>query len=237
MMTDGTTFYFAANGSESIGGYDIFMTRYDSEGGRFFKPENIGMPFNSEANDYMYVIDELSQIGYFATDRRQPEGKVCVYSFIPPTSRRTYNLDSYTDQQLRDLASISSIANTWGNGKERDEALARKNSIKTESAKKESKPQMSFVINDNTTYTSEKQFRDPDNIILYYELKSTEKRLNEIKVNLEKSRAYYAKANADDKKALSTEILEAEQQELQLSRNIMQLTKLIRNNENKIINH
>ena len=38
---------------------------------------------------------------------------------------------------------------------------------------------MSFVINDNTTYTSEKQFRDPDNIILYYELKAIEKRLNE----------------------------------------------------------
>ena len=27
MMTDGTTFYFAAKGKESIGGYDIFVTR------------------------------------------------------------------------------------------------------------------------------------------------------------------------------------------------------------------
>ena len=236
MMSDGITFHFAAKGSESIGGYDIFITRYDSEGGRFFKPENIGMPFNSEANDYMYVIDELSQIGYFVTDRRQPEGKVCVYTFIPPTSRRTYNLDSYTNQQLRDLASISSVANTWGNGNARKEALARINSIKTEPAVKESKPQMSFLVNDKTTYTSETQFRDADNITLYHELKSTEKRLNEIKGNLEKLRVYYSNANADDKNALSTEILEAEQQELQLSRNIIQLNKLIRNNENKIIN-
>ncbi len=236
MMADGITFYFAAKGSESIGGYDIFMTRYDSEGGKFFKPENIGMPFNSEANDYMYVIDELSQIGYFVTDRRQPEGKVCVYTFIPPTSRHTYNLDSYTNQQLHDLASISSIAKTWGNGNARKDALARINSIKTGSDKKDSKPKMSFMVNDNTTYTSETQFRDADNITLYHELKSTEKRLNEIKDNLEKLRAYYAKANADDKMALSTEILEAEQQELQLSRSIMQLNKLIRNNENKIIN-
>ena len=225
-----------AKGSESIGGYDIFITRYDSEGGRFFKPENIGMPFNSEANDYMYVIDELSQIGYFVTDRRQPEGKVCVYTFIPPTSRRTYNLDSYTNQQLRDLASISSVANTWGNGNARKEALARINSIKTEPAVKESKPQMSFLVNDKTTYTSETQFRDADNITLYHELKSTEKRLNEIKGNLEKLRVYYSNANADDKNALSTEILEEEQQELQLSKNIIQLNKLIRNNENKFIN-
>ena len=64
MMTDGTTFYFAAKGKESIGGYDIFVTRADTENGQFLKPENIGMPFNSEANDYMYVVDELSNIGY-----------------------------------------------------------------------------------------------------------------------------------------------------------------------------
>ena len=53
MMNDGITFYFAAQGEESIGGYDIFFTRYDSRSGSFLKPENIGMPFNSEANDYM----------------------------------------------------------------------------------------------------------------------------------------------------------------------------------------
>lgn len=95
---------------------------------------------------------------------------------------------------------------------------------------------MSFLVNDKTTYTSETQFRDADNITLYHELKSTEKRLNEIKGNLEKLRVYYSNANADDKNALSTEILEEEQQELQLSKNIIQLNKLIRNNENKFIN-
>ena len=236
MMTDGTTFYFAAKGSESIGGYDIFVTRYDSEDGKFLKPENIGMPFNSEANDYMYVIDELSQIGYFVTDRRQPQDKVCVYTFIPPTSRHTYNLDNYTHQQLRDFAAITSIANTWGDGVARKEALARMNEIQEEPVVKEQKPEMCFAINDKTTYTSEKQFRDPDDVILYRELESTKKRLADIKSMLEKNRAYYAKANAADKRALSTEILEAELLELELSKNIIQLTKLIRNNENKIIN-
>lgn len=83
MMPDGTTFYFAATGEESIGGYDIFVTRFDSESGSFLKAENIGMPFNSTANDYMYAIDEFNDIGWFATDRSQPEGKVCIYIFIP----------------------------------------------------------------------------------------------------------------------------------------------------------
>ena len=34
------------------------------------------MPFNSPYNDYMYVIDEYNNLGWFASDRFQPEGKV-----------------------------------------------------------------------------------------------------------------------------------------------------------------
>jgi hypothetical protein len=237
MMTDGITLYFAAKGEESIGGYDIFVTRYDAIGSRFLKPENIGMPFNSEANDYMYVIDEISQIGYFVTDRRQPQGKVCVYTFIPTTSRKPYNQDKYTSEQIRNFADISSIAKTWGNGKERKAALARVKDIQTSAIHLGTKPAINFIINDNITYTSETQFRDPDDIMLYKELKNTQKRLTDIREKLEKSRAYFSKANASEKDALSSEIIEAEQQELQLSAEIRQLTKLIRKNENKIINH
>lgn len=55
MMGDGTTFYFAAEGDpDGLGGYDIYMTTYDEEENRFLHPVNIGLPFNSEANDYLY---------------------------------------------------------------------------------------------------------------------------------------------------------------------------------------
>ena len=125
MLTDGVTFYFAGKGEESIGGYDIFMTRYDSRSGSFLKPENIGMPFNSEANDYMYAIDETNRIGYFVSDRRQPEGKVCIYIFIPSETRKTYDTSALTEEQLRSLADIASIADTWGDGTERRKAMER----------------------------------------------------------------------------------------------------------------
>ena len=95
---------------------------------------------------------------------------------------------------------------------------------------------MAFVINDQTTYTSESQFRDPESLSLYHELTDTQKRLAEVKALLAKSRAFYSKAKPDDKKVLRTEILDAEQQEELLSNNVRQLSKLIRNAENKIIN-
>ena len=125
MMTDGTTFYFAAKGEESIGGYDIFVTRYDSERGTFLKAENLGMPFASEANDLFYAIDEFNQLGYFVTDRRQPRGKVCIYTFIPQERRRTYQPEAYSDQQLRSLASIGRIADTWTDKQQLNEAIQR----------------------------------------------------------------------------------------------------------------
>ena len=131
LMPDGITLYFAQKGEKSIGGYDIFVTRYDSERGLFLRPENLGMPFASEANDYLYVIDEFNQLGYFVTDRRQPTGKVCIYTFIPTESRRTYDTEAYSDEELRSLALIGRIADTWGNGADRQEALARLETART----------------------------------------------------------------------------------------------------------
>ena len=237
MMTDGTTFYFAAKGKESIGGYDIFVTRADTENGQFLKPENIGMPFNSEANDYMYVIDELSNIGYFVTDRRQPAGKVCVYMFIPPTSRRIYNTDAYTDEQLRGFADISRIANTWGNGKDRKLALERLKTIGTSSSAQQSKSAINFIINDRITYTDISQFQDPESANLYREFLSTQKQLKEMEQLLEKSRNFYAKAKPEDKRVLRTEILDAEKQFARLTADVKTLEKRIRQAENLIINN
>ena len=236
MMTDGTTFYFAAKGKESIGGYDIFVTRADSENGQFLKPENIGMPFNSEANDYMYVIDELSNIGYFVTDRRQPEGKVCVYMFIPPTSRHIYNSDAYSDAQLHGFADISRIANTWGKGTERKQALERLKAINKANPTLQSKSAINFIVNDRITYTDISQFQAPDSPDLYRELQSTKKQLKETEQLLEKSRNFYAKAKPEDKRVLRTEILDAERQFVRLTNDVKTLEKRIRQSENNIIN-
>ena len=237
MMTDGTTFYFAAKGKESIGGYDIFVTRSDSENGQFLRPENIGMPFNSEANDYLYVIDELSNIGYFVTDRRQPAGKVCVYIFIPPTSRHIYNSDAYSDEQLRGFADISRIANTWGKGTERKQALERLKAISKTNPTQELKSAVNFIVNDRVTYTDISQFQAPDSPDLYRELQSTKKQLKDIEQLLEKSRNFYAKAKPEDKRVLRTEILDAERQFVRLTTDVKTLEKRIRQSENNIINN
>jgi hypothetical protein len=239
MMNDGITFYFAAQGEESIGGYDIFFTRYDSRSGSFLKPENIGMPFNSEANDYMYAADEQSGIGYFVSDRRQPEGKVCVYIFILPETRRSYNPSQYTEQQIRDFADITRIADTWGNGHERRAALDRLKAIGTTDAhpviETTSAQNTAIIINDRLTYTSVKDFRSPTAANHYRELLKARERLATIEADLQKTRDRYARADKDGRRLFRDIILQNEEQALLLHNSIHTLEKQIRNEENNNI--
>ena len=244
MLADGTTFYFAGKGEESIGGYDIFMTRYDARSNSFLKPENIGMPFNSEANDYLFAIDEYAHIGYFVSDRRQPEGKACLYIFIPKESRKTYDPIVYTEAEIRGFADISSIADTWGNGEERNAALARYYDISINSLKAantNSQPEdntiasQELIINDALTYSSTKDFRSREAAVLYKQLIETRQQLCSLNGQLEKSRSYYSTATGAEKQSLRREILRAETEVIQLNSQIQTLEKETRNAEIKII--
>ena len=226
MLNDGVTFYFAGKGEESIGGYDIFMTRYDSRSGSFLKPENIGMPFNSEANDYMYAIDEANRIGYFVSDRRQPEGKVCIYIFIPSETRKTYNAAKYTEEQIRSFADITSIADTWGNGAERKAALDR---IKSRYSAIDVPGQMVSTGDE----ASAVEYHSIEAKSLYQSLLKEQNSLDIVNSRLEQLRQKYHMANANERRQMKSEIQKLEEDAIKLYANVKRLDKATRNAEIK----
>ena len=226
MLNDGVTFYFAGKGEESIGGYDIFMTRYDSRSGSFLKPENIGMPFNSEANDYMYAIDEANRIGYFVSDRRQPEGKVCIYIFIPSETRKTYNAAKFTEEQIRSFADITSIADTWGNGAERKAALDR---IKSRYSAIDVPGQMVSTGDE----ASAVEYHSIEAKSLYQSLLKEQNSLDIVNSHLEQLRQKYHMANANERRQMKSEILKLEEDAIKLYANVKRLDKATRNAEIK----
>lgn len=233
MMPDGITFYFAATGKESIGGYDIFVTRYDSEEGSFLNAENIGMPFNSTANDYLYAIDEFNNLGWFATDRRQPKDKVCIYIFIPSENRKVYNKATMSEDEVNGYATINSIAKTWYNKKAKEEALARLKRIKNENGQTSDRKVINFVINDNVTYTSEKDFKLKDNVEKFRRWNNLVAKHETIEKTLAITRNYYASANQKDRDELKSSIINDENELNKLEIEIKQLEKEIRNSENQ----
>ena len=114
VLSDGVTIYYASTGLGSTGGYDLFVTRYNSGSETYFKPERLGMPFNSPYNDYMLVIDEYNDVGYFATDRFQPEEQVVIYTFIPNKEKMTIQTEDRN--YLVDRAKITSIKQSQKKG-------------------------------------------------------------------------------------------------------------------------
>jgi len=238
IMADGTTLYFAAKGDESIGGYDIFETVFNSETGTFLKPENIGMPFNSTANDYMYAIDETEGIGWFATDRNQPEGKVCIYTFVQPESRQVYSEEECGKEQMARLARIESIADTWGNGNAKNEALARLTRLRSgKSEQKNVEHGISFVINDNVTYSRPEDFRAAGNTDKFRQLQEMRTLAKTIADRTEAAREQYAAGNTAEKDRLKAMIMKNEKDGEALEMQIRQMEKDIRNAENRLLNH
>lgn len=161
VLTDGITMYYAAECEESIGGYDIFMTRYDADSQQFLAPENVGMPFNSPANDYLLVIDEYQQLGWFVTDRNQPVDTVCLYTFIPTETRRIYNEQELGAKKLAAMARISSIKDTWKDMNAVNSAKKRLADARKGTKNEAKNRDFTFVINDFRTYYTLSDFKDP----------------------------------------------------------------------------
>ena len=236
MMGDGTTFYFAADGGEEgLGGYDIYMTTYDEEEKRFLRPVNIGLPFNSEANDYLYVIDEYANLGWFASDRNQEEGKVCIYVFVPSEKRMTYSTEDYTPEEINSFARIDRIADTWDDEEQYSLAIRRLEEVRELQQLKESTNSISFVINDDITYYQLSEFKLPENLMRYQQLVALKNRQSALYQALDKTRESYAIAGKAARKAMTDDILSDEQQMLTLHNAIHELEKTIRNTENTFL--
>lgn len=210
MLADGTTLYYASKSEEGLGGYDIYMTRWDSDTQRFFKPENIGMPFNSAANDYLYLVDEFNQLGWFVTDRGQGGDTVCVYCFIPNETRRIYDTSTMGRDTLVALANINSIRDTWTDQERVKDALNRLEILRTKS-KKSAQSQFHFIVNDRITYTNLSQFRNEESRKLANKwLKLVDER-NKASEQLEELRKQYSVARPEKKAELAASILALEQ--------------------------
>ena len=233
MMGDGSTFYFAATGDEEgLGGYDIYMTTYDEDDKRFLRPVNIGMPFNSEANDYLYVIDEYANLGWFATDRNQEEGKVCIYVFVPSSTRTNYDAEEYTPEEIGSFARIDRIADTWYDKEKYDQAIQRLEEVSKAKPQQHNSNTINFVINDDITYHQLSDFKLAENVMRYQQLTTLRKRETNLSQALDKAREAYASATLGERKRMQDVILSAEQELLLLHRDAHNLEKTIRNEEN-----
>ena len=214
LMPDGSTLYFAARAFDGLGNYDLYVTRYDYEDNRYYKAESLGFPYNSYANDYMMVINEEKNLGWFASDRYQPADKVCIYIFIPNSSRHPYDYENEDKNKVITAAKLRPITGTWtkANAAERQQALQTLDNMK-KSSRKQRAYDFTLVINDQKTYHYYSDFRSAAARKQCELWQNKLAQLEDISKNLEKQRAtYHRNHNA----YVKSQVLQLEQQYEQL---------------------
>ena len=78
-VNGGLTLYFCSKGHNSLGGYDIYKTTYDTINKAFSDPENLGVGINSPFDDLMFIPDKTGKFAYFSTNRDNLNGTINVY--------------------------------------------------------------------------------------------------------------------------------------------------------------
>ena len=189
MMSDGVTLYFAAKGGEdSMGLYDIYYTVYDSDSHSFYKPQSLGLPFNSFGDEIYYIIDEFNDLGYLVSNRRQPEGKTCVYIFQPTETRETYDEDM-PEPELDRLARLKAIKDSQMDAEVMKSALARLSEARqTKSKSTKQEHSFEFIVNEKLVYHTLSDFRSsvnksqfPTYLVMKNNVETREKQLEDMR--------------------------------------------------------
>ena len=228
MLADGVTLYYAAKTEEGLGGYDIYMSRYDVDNHAFLAPENVGMPFNSPANDYLLCIDEYNNLGWFVTDRNQPADSACIYVFIPSETRRVYTEEAVGTEGLRNRARIHSLRDTWEKKDEVAQAQTRLKGLREHENKETRAHDFDFILNDTHIYTTADDFKNPQakqQITFWAE---TQNDLRNTEAQLEALRLQFATATNAQKQQLAPQVRILEGKVEQLTEDLKKQAKQIR---------
>lgn len=79
LSNNGTSLYFASEGFNSMGGYDLFISNFDTTSKKWSKPENLGYPINSPHDDYNICFTENKKYAYIAANRKDSYGNYDIY--------------------------------------------------------------------------------------------------------------------------------------------------------------
>lgn len=231
LLSDGVTIYFANNNSDGLGGYDIYVTRYNTATDRYLLAENVGMPFNSSANDYMMVIDEINKLGWFATDRNQPDSLVCIYTFIPNETKQFYDYDSGNRQEIIKASRIHSISATQTDKEAVRLAQQNMQKLSTSASTQTTKAEFTFIIDDFTDYHTLSDFKNPEARQLYTDWINKKKQLEKLTQQLNDMRVRYTQSTAIERSKMTPELLTLEKQHEALETEVASMDKEIRSKE------
>lgn len=104
LSPDGSQLYFSSAGLYGVGGYDIYVSEWDKETGDWSVPVNMGFPYSSPADDFLFVNTDDGKYSMFASNRSCSKDSVWVYvlAYDDMPVRRAVN----GSDEMQEIASL-----------------------------------------------------------------------------------------------------------------------------------
>lgn len=116
---DGITLYFSSKGHNSMGDYDIFISKMDAKDSSFKQCENLGYPINTPSDDIYFVLNASGERGYYSSARPKGMGMKDIYFIETNFDTKPINMLVYGSVFL-DKKNVASTINVYSikDGKE-----------------------------------------------------------------------------------------------------------------------
>ena len=79
LSPDGKSLFFASNGLYGMGGYDLYVSQWNPETRDWDVPMNMGFPYSSPYDDYLFVNTPDGKYSMFASNRECSRDSVYIY--------------------------------------------------------------------------------------------------------------------------------------------------------------
>ncbi|TPG29636.1 OmpA family protein [Flavobacterium pectinovorum] len=80
-VTNEKEIYFASDGHPGLGGLDVYVGQIE-DNGTITGIQNLGADVNSPKDDFAYIIDPVSRLGYFSSNKDGGLGSDDIYKFL-----------------------------------------------------------------------------------------------------------------------------------------------------------
>ena len=79
-ISDDNEIYFASDGHPGLGGLDVFAAKI--EGDDFSEVQNIGEPANTKQDDFGFLVNTKTKVGFISSNREGGSGNDDIYKFL-----------------------------------------------------------------------------------------------------------------------------------------------------------
>ena len=115
LSPDGRTLFFASDGLYGMGGYDIYSSTWDEQNKSWSMPVNMGFPFSSPYDDFLYYDTPDGKYSIFASNRGTSRDSVYIYVLkydSSPIRKSISDVDRLQELAALNPQTTSTIDNT-----------------------------------------------------------------------------------------------------------------------------